>query len=234
MKRILFALVGALALILSACGPDAESESFGPTDVNAPPTTSATPTPCPPADGSGERKIDFDASFENCLTAGKKYTATFDTTEGSVVVDLDTEKTPQTANNFVALARSHYYDGTTIFRTDNTIDIIQGGAPHSENPADEGPGYTIKDEGGKFSYSEGDLVMARTGAPNSASAQFFFVTGPKAALLDDQGTYVVFGKASAGVDVLKKIIGLNQETDSNLGGEPSRTVTINKLTISES
>ena len=152
MKRILFALIGVLAMTLSACGSDSNSsaEPPAPTDTTV---NAASLTACPPADGSGERKIDFNASFQNCLTAGKKYTATFDTTEGSVVVDLDTTKTPQTANNFVALARSHYYDGTTIFRTDVSIDIIQGGAPHTESPSDEGPGYTIKDEGGKFTYT---------------------------------------------------------------------------------
>ena len=51
-----------------------------------------------------------------------------------------------TANNFIFLAGYHYYDGT-VFRTDTSIDIIQGGSPHTQGASDPGPGYTIKDEG---------------------------------------------------------------------------------------
>jgi peptidyl-prolyl cis-trans isomerase B (cyclophilin B) len=75
--------------------------------------------------------------------------------------------------------------------------------------------------------------MARTGAPDSAGGQFFFVTGEKAALLNSQGTYVVFGKISEGLDVVKTIIGLNSGSGS-LGGAPSRTVEITTVTITES
>ena len=49
-------------------------------------------------------------------------------------------------NNFVTLARWGYYDGTTLFRTDPSIDIIQGGSPHTESASDQGPGYSIADE----------------------------------------------------------------------------------------
>jgi cyclophilin family peptidyl-prolyl cis-trans isomerase len=132
-------------------------------------------------------------------------------------------------NNFVVLSRYRYYDGSYIFRTDPSIDIIQGGgATNSDDP-----GYSIKDEGNGFTYEEGDLVMARTGAPDSAGGQFFFVTGEKAALLNSQGTYVVFGKVSEGLDVVKTIIGLNSGSGS-LGGAPSRTVEITTVTITES
>ena len=98
-----------------------------------------------------------------------------------------------------------------------------------------GPGYTIPDEGGKFSYSTGDLVMARTAQPNSAGAQFFFVTGPKAAGLNSQGTYVTFGKVTQGLDIVQKILGLNQDDPSSgLGGAPKRVVTVKTITIAES
>jgi peptidyl-prolyl cis-trans isomerase B (cyclophilin B) len=75
--------------------------------------------------------------------------------------------------------------------------------------------------------------MARTGAPDSAGAQFFFATGPNVSKLDGQGTYVTFGKVSQGLDVLKKIIGLHEATSDGLGGKPSRTVTVKTITIAE-
>ncbi len=150
------------------------------------------------------------------------------------MVPLDTTKTPQTTNNFVVLARYHFYDGTRIFRTDPSIDIIQGGAPKTESASDPGPGYTIKDEGAHYTYTAGDLVMARQSTPNSAGAQYFFCTGPTCSNLNSQGTYVVFGHASSGLDVLSKILALNVANNSGLGGAPSRPVTVKTVTIAES
>ncbi|MHB8671071.1 MAG: peptidylprolyl isomerase [Acidimicrobiales bacterium] len=192
--------------------------------------------PCPKADGSSPRTLKFSDPPMRCIDPARHYTATFDTTEGAIEVALDTTTTPGTANNFVVLSRFHYYDGTRIFRTDPSIDIIQGGAPTTESPSDPGPGYTIKDEGSTSRhYQAGDLVMARTSAPNSAGAQYFFVAGPKASALDRQGTYVTFGKVTKGLDVVQKILGLNQQDPSSpLGGHPSRPVTVRRITISES
>lgn len=184
-------------------------------------------TPCPKTDGT-ERHVDtFEQAPPMCIDANKAYTATFDTSEGEVVVELDVDRTPKTVNNFVVLANYKYYDGTPIFRTDPSIDIIQGGGPNNTS----GPGYTIEDEGGKFTYKEGDLVMARSSGANSGGAQFFFATGPNVSLLDDQGTYVTFGKVTKGLDVLKAIMELHQADDSGLGGAPSRTVLIKSVTI---
>ena len=199
-------------------------------------------TPCPPADGSATRTIDFKAPPKNCLTAGKSYTATFDTTAGKIVVDLDTTKTPGTANNFVFLADYHYYDDTKIFRANAGIDILQGGSPHSQDAGDAGPGYSLKDEGsfnadsskGGYTYKAGDLVMARASGPDSASAQYFFVTGPKASNLDAQGVYVVFGHVSQGLDILQKMVSTAKVTDpSTQDGTPNPPVTVKTVTITE-
>ena len=153
-------------------------------------------------DGSSPRRIDFPGPQPDCIDPTKSYSAVFDTSEGEVVVELDTETTPNTVNNFVTLARWGYYDGTTLFRTDPSIDIIQGGSPHTESPSDQGPGYTIPDEGGPYTYVPGQLVMARSQGPDSSSAQFFFTTGPNASFLDGQGTYLVFGETDdSGLEV---------------------------------
>jgi len=183
---------------------------------------------CPAADGSSPATKTFAGPPKLCIDPTKTYTATFETSEGNVKIALDTTRTPGTVNNFVALARWHYYDGTTLFRTDTTIDIIQGGG---SSPQDPSP-YHIPDEGGRFQYSEGDLIMARDA--QGGGSQFFFSTGPNTANLNGQGTYVTFGKTTEGLDVLKKIIGLNVDAPSSgLGGKPSRTVTVTKITIAE-
>ena len=190
-------------------------------------------TPCPKADGSSPRITSFAAAPPNCLTPGKTYSATFVTTQGTIVVQLDTTKTPMTANNFIVLARYHYYDGTTMFRTDTSIDIIQGGAPTTQSASDPGPGYTIKDEGSGFKYVPGDLTMARTSAPNSAGGQYFFCAGVSCSNLNAQGTYVTFGHATSGLPVLVKILALNQDESNGLGGAPRVLVTVKTVTITE-
>lgn len=201
-----------------------------PTPTSAPGATLTGETPCPAADGTAERTIKFEKAPTLCIDPAKTYTATFKTSEGTIVAELDAKTVPNTVNNFVVLSRYKYYDTSLLFRTDPSIDIIQGGG---ETNADT-PGYTIKDEGGKFTYKEGDLVMARTAAPDSAGGQFFFATGPNVSALDGQGTYVVFGRVTEGLDVLKSVMDLHVDLNNGLGGAPSRAVTVDSVTITES
>lgn len=210
---------------------DATDDSTAPTvpATTVPGKTITGDTACPKADGTEERVTKFEKAPPTCIDATKTYTAVFDTSEGEIEVLLDTAKTPKTVNNFVVLARYKYYDGTTIFRTDPSIDIIQGGGLTNTDD----PGYTIEDEGNGYKYVEGDLAMARTMEPNSAGGQWFFVTGPNAAALDGQGTYVNFGKVVSGLDVVKGILALNSGS-GDLGGAPSRTVVVKSVAIIES
>jgi cyclophilin family peptidyl-prolyl cis-trans isomerase len=205
-----------------------------PTAVPVPGGKLTGATPCPKTDGSSPRITSFASPPPNCLVPGKTYTATFATTEGNVVVALDTTKTPMTDNNFIVLSRYHYYDGTAIFRTDTSIDIIQGGSPTTQSASDPGPGYTIKDEGSGYKYVPGDLTMARTSAPNSAGAQYFFCAGVSCSNLDSQGTYVTFGHTTSGLPVLAQILALNVNSNTGLGGAPKVLVTVKSVTITES
>ncbi len=208
-------------------------------------------TPCPTA--ASPRVSKFSQPPPMCIDPSKNYTATFTTSEGNIVVALDTSSVPQTVNNFVVLSEYHYYDGSSFDRIDQSIDIIQGGSPTTQDITDPGPGYTIKDEpASKFktdssgnltgpynNYTAGDLVMARGSSANSASAQYFFVTGPKASALNSQGTYVVFGHVTTGLSTLQNIE-QNMYTpcpsgdQSCLGGAPSRVVLVKSITIAES
>lgn len=239
-------ILAVAAVILSNRGGDDETTvqtatTTVPVKTPVPGKTLSGETPCPPTTGAPERVAKFAQAPPMCIDPAKAYTAVFDTTEGKVEVALDTTGAPKTANNFVVLARYKYYDGTKIFRTDPSIDIIQGGSPTTQTNSDPGPGYTIEDEGDPATrvYTPGDLVMARTQQPNSAGAQWFFVTGPKAAGLNGGtgpggGTYVTFGKITTGLEVVQKILGLNKvDPTSQLGGAPSRTVVVRKVTITE-
>ena len=224
-----------------AVEPAAESTA----DPAAAPAAESTAGACPAADGSSPRIIDFDGPQPMCIDPEAGYVAVFDTSEGEMRFELTASETPLTVNNFVTLARWGYYDGTLLFRTDPSIDIIQGGSPHTNDNRDPGPGYTIPDEPafevdpdtgdltGPYRYQPGQLVMARSAGQDSASAQIFLTTGPNASRLDGQGTYVVFGQTDdAGLAVAQSIIGLH-EPGGPLGGAPSRDVTVRSVTIEE-
>ncbi len=235
----LMEVVSELLDIQNQCLTPEELELMGTTEFEAPefaPPDDFGSGPCPPTDGSGTTVLDFDGPQPMCLDATKQYTAVFDTTAGEMRIALDTANTPVTANNFAVLAQHHYYDDTLLFRTDPSIGIIQGGAPHTNSPSDPGPGYTIPDEGSGFTYEPGQIVMARTAAPNSASAQFFFAVNENTARLNNQGTYVVFGQMDdASLAVAEAILASHvDQPDNPLGGGPEPPVFVNSVTIEES
>jgi cyclophilin family peptidyl-prolyl cis-trans isomerase len=238
-------VLGAFLWSLNGAGDDED-----PVDTAASTSTTAAGEPevfaygsgeCPAADGSSERTIDFEDAPQLCIDPAKSYSALIETTAGNVTVALDTELTPGAANNFVALARYHYYDETELFRTNTEIGIIQGGSPHTQDNSDPGPGYTIPDEGfpdevavassgGPYSYVAGDLVYARPGGqPDSSSAQFFFCATDACSGLDSQGIYIEFGHVTEGLDVLQAILGGSPQGE----GRPTTAVSITKVTITE-
>lgn len=186
-------------------------------------------TPCPAATGE-QRVSTFEKAPPMCIDEARTYVARIVTTEGEMTVELDASERPVTVNNFVVLARYGYYDGTTLFRTNTDIDIIQGGGLSNT----DGPGYTIPDEGDGYTYERGQLIMARSSAPDSGSAQFFFATGPKVAALNGKGDYVPFGRVTEGLDVLDRIMAMHVGAGGGAEGAPSRTVTVRSITITES
>ncbi|MET0145053.1 MAG: peptidylprolyl isomerase [Ilumatobacteraceae bacterium] len=212
-----------------------DSTSGGPLPTVAVPELSGPTTPieftygtgeCPPSEGSAEPVTTFSDAPQQCIDPAATYTARFVTDRGDIVVDLDTTHSPGTVNNFVTLARFGYYDDTTIFRTNTSIDIIQGGGLTNT----DSPGYEIPDEGTGYEYPPGVLAMARTDAPDSAGGQWFFTTGPNSAGLSGDGTYVVFGAVTAGSDIAAEINALAGPD----GDTPTESVTLQRVEITES
>ncbi len=131
---------------------------------------------------------------------------------GTIAVELNADQAPITVTNFVSLARSGFYDGTTFHRIINGF-MMQGGAAKAGKHAD-----TIK---GEFSsngventllHNRGAISMARANDKNSASSQFFIVQG-NAHHLD--GEYAVFGYVTSGMDIVDKICSETKIEDDN-------------------
>jgi len=134
------------------------------------------------------------------IDAGKKYTATFNTSKGDIVCELFAKDAPKTVNNFVFLARDKFYDGTVFHRVIADF-MIQGGDPTASGRG--GPGYRFEDEtkGNPNKHEVGTLSMANAG-PNTNGSQFF-VTHVATPHLD--GKHTVFGKVLKGQDVVDSI-----------------------------
>jgi peptidyl-prolyl cis-trans isomerase B (cyclophilin B) len=138
--------------------------------------------------------------FDMNIDTSKKYTATFDTSKGTIVCDLFAKEAPMTVNNFVNLARDKYYDGLNFHRVIDNF-MIQGGCPTGTGTG--GPGYKFKDEvgAGKPKHQVGSLSMANAG-PGTNGSQFF-ITHIVTDWLD--GKHTVFGQVTQGQDVVNKI-----------------------------
>jgi len=132
----------------------------------------------------------------------KFYCAGLNTNRGLIVLELDPQYAPETVNNFVFLAKAHFYDGLVFHRVVPGF-VIQTGDPTGKGSG--GPGYTFKDEPVRGSYTQGCVAMANTGQPNTNGSQFFICTANDTTKL--QKSYNLFGRVVLGMDVVQKIQG---------------------------
>ena len=134
------------------------------------------------------------------IDTNKTYTATFDTSRGTIVCDLFAKDAPATVNNFVFLAREGFYDGTIFHRVIADF-MIQGGDPTATGSG--GPGYRFADEvkNNPNRHKVGSLSMANAG-PNTNGSQFF-ITHVVTNWLD--GKHTVFGQVKSGQDVVNAV-----------------------------
>jgi cyclophilin family peptidyl-prolyl cis-trans isomerase len=153
----------------------------------------------------------------------KSYQATLDTDHGSIEIDLDAARSPQTVNNFVFLAREGFYDGVIFHRVIPGF-VAQGGDPTGTGRG--GPGYKFRDEiEGAGSYTRGTVAMANAG-PHTNGSQFFICLGDVG--LPHQ--YTIFGAVSDGMDAVDSIAA----TPTGAQDRPTSDCVINSITISES
>jgi cyclophilin family peptidyl-prolyl cis-trans isomerase len=156
------------------------------------------------------------------IDPAKTYTATIETSAGTMTAEFFPGEAPATVNNFVFLAREGYYEGVIFHRVISGF-MIQGGDPTGTGRG--GPGYRFNDEPVKRQYLRGTLAMANAG-PNTNGSQFFVMHAdyplPPA--------YTIFGKLTSGEDVLDAIASARTGAQDR----PAEPVSITSITISES
>lgn len=178
----------------------------------------------PAVDGSSPKTQKFDSAPEMIIDPAKRYTAQLDTTLGTMVIALDAANAPKTVNNFVFLARYHYYDDVIFHRIIKGF-MCQGGDPTGTGMG--GPGYRFADELPKPGrYEIGSVAMANAG-PNTNGSQFFIVSGASGVGLPP--LYSLFGKVVKGLDIVDAMESVS--TDSK--DRPYEDVVIKSVTITE-
>jgi cyclophilin family peptidyl-prolyl cis-trans isomerase len=161
------------------------------------------------------------------INSAHTYTATIGTTKGAVVVALDAAAAPKSVNNFVFLARKHFYDGLAFNRAVKNF-VIQTGSPNNTQAG--GPGYSVAAEVPKSAYQVGSVAWAKSGAERdgTASSQFFIGTGPNVTSLPLQ--YGIIGTVTQGLAVAQQIEALAPASGD---GPLTSKVSITKVTITE-
>ncbi|HSH22243.1 MAG TPA: peptidylprolyl isomerase [Candidatus Caenarcaniphilales bacterium] len=155
------------------------------------------------------------------VDTARRYTATIETSSGTMTAELFPGDAPQTVNNFVFLARDGFYDGVIFHRVISGF-MIQGGDPTGTGTG--GPGYRFADEPVRRSYERGTLAMANAG-PNTNGSQFFIMHADYPL----PPNYTIFGKLTGGEDVLDSIAAAR--TGAN--DRPADPVRIERIRISE-
>jgi peptidyl-prolyl cis-trans isomerase B (cyclophilin B) len=129
---------------------------------------------------------------------------------GDMEIVFFPEKAPKHVENFIALAKSGFYNGTIFHRVIPGF-MIQGGDPNTKDPnkpdtyGQGGPSQRLKAEFNDIPHRRGILSMARTSDPNSAGSQFFIVVKDSNFL---DGQYTAFGEVVKGMEVADKIVGM--------------------------
>ena len=202
-KLIIFSM-----LLLSFCGGEAAQDEIVQTTEVTEMTYDKTYTSTP------EMSIDVNST----------YTAELETSLGNIVIELFTDSSPITVNNFVNLSNDGYYNDVIFHRVIKGF-MIQGGDPSGTGHGDMGkyPGYDFEDElDNPMNYEKGIVAMANRG-PNTNGSQFFIMHEDYP--LPYQ--YTIFGKVLSGLDVVDAIG--NVQTGEN--DKPNEDVVILNIKI---
>jgi peptidyl-prolyl cis-trans isomerase B (cyclophilin B) len=149
--------------------------------------------------------------------------ATMQTSEGQITLELFDDDAPKTVDNFRKLASEGFYDGLSFHRVIKDF-MIQGGCPQGTGTG--GPGYTFADEINPHRVARGALAMANAG-PDTNGSQFFIVTAEECPWLD--GKHTVFGRVSDGLDVVDRL----ESVPTDAADRPTRRIAIDAIALSD-
>ena len=159
------------------------------------------------------------------------------TNHGTIVLELDAAKAPNTVANFLEYAKDGFYDGTIFHRVINGF-MIQGGGMEPGMKEKQTRASIQNEANNGLTNARGTVAMARTPDPHSATAQFFINVADNDFLnfraeTPDGWGYCVFGKVTDGMDVVEKIKGVETGNQGYHQDVPVEDVVIESVEVVE-
>ncbi len=148
---------------------------------------------------------------------------------GDIVLRFFSDVAPKHVENFLALAKKNFYDGTTFHRVSPGF-MVPGGDPNSKSHERAshgmgGPGHSVKAEFNSKPHRRGTVSMARSNDPDSAGSQFFICVGDSNFL---DWKYTAFGEVERGMEVADKIVNVKRDGRDNPLERVEMKVTVNQ------
>src|SRR5689334_6538463 len=235
VRRLAVISLLALASIVAAgCGGGSSNTTSAPAATSNGGAAAAT-TPasggCKQVQAPAPKKDGGQTKSTAKLDPSKTYTVTVETNCGTFAFTLNVKDSPNTTAAFAGLVKKGFYDGLIFHRIVPGF-VIQGGDPTGTGQG--GPGFSTVDKPpSNAKYTLGVVAMAKTQneKPGTAGSQFFVVTADDAQLPPDYG---LLGKVTKGIGVVQAIGQLGDPNDPSGAGQPSQTVVMQKVTLSES
>ncbi len=151
-------------------------------------------------------------------------TATIETTQGRMVIELYPREAPKTVQNFVKLAKRGFYNGLLFHRVIPGF-MIQTGDPTGTGTG--GPGYSFADEiSPRLRHGQAGVVSMANAGPNTNGSQFFVTLAPTPWL---DGRHTIFGRVIEGQVVAQRIAAV----DRNESDRPITPVAMVRVTIED-
>ena len=226
-QTLLIAFLSTLLLLTGCNGKEsskvAENAESAVTSATESATEPTITTPTEPTKSSGD-KMSTNPVIK------------IETSKGTMMLELDAEKAPNTVANFVAYVEDGFFDGLIFHRVIPGF-MVQGGGmnPDMSEKADKRP--PIKNEANNgLKNDRGTIAMARTGDPHSASSQFFINLKDNDFLnftSESQAGwgYAVFGKVTEGLEVIDAIAKVKTGNHGGHGDVPLEAVMITKMSV---
>lgn len=155
------------------------------------------------------------------------------TTLGDIVIELNEESAPVTTRNFLRYAEEGFYNGTIFHRVIPDF-MIQGGGYTKEFARKKTHPPIVNEADNGLKNDRGTVAMARTGDPDSATAQFFINhTNNDFLNYIDNGNpgYAVFGKVIEGIETVDKIAAVNTAGQKGMDDVPVEPIVIETATV---
>lgn len=155
-----------------------------------------------------------------------------ETNLGNIILELNHEKAPVTADNFVNYVESGFYNGTIFHRVIDGF-MIQGGGFNKDMEQKETNDPIANEADNGLKNKIGSIAMARTQDPHSATAQFFINVASNSFLdfknkQDHNYGYCVFGEVIEGMDIVEKIKGVKTSNNGMHQDVPVEPIVIEK------